>query len=550
MEPHELLAEGAAMDDAADPMPTLEALLASVPRDATRAQKLDLLQQCARLLARAPLGAVDVCASAIREKLNVTKDTLVLAVHTARSMRASAAGEAPSVAFEPSAADVAAAVAILKSPKIEERFVTDAAKLGVVGEILNLVLLLLTIISRLLKRPICLVLKSSSSAGKSFLMNAVLSTLPPGESILFTAASAKALYFRTDSLSHKVLVFMERPGVESNDYQVRILQSEGKLMYSVAQKDPETGEIVAVDREIEGPVAYIETTTQPVLHDENETRLFSASLDESVEATGKILVEQGRRAASRSAGDENQLLTLWRTVHTLLKPADVVIPFAEKIARHFPSRVVRARRDFPRFLSLIEASAILYQHQRERDGDAIVATLEDYGLARRVATPLLETAILGASQKTRKLVEVARKVASAENAADPASAKITASKLSKRLPRSGWSKPTIRRHMKAAEEAGYLDLVHAQKGQEYEYRVVNVDDDVCLSLPSPEELAAEPGEDEVHQVNQGAPNADGTLNSSVSSEMVEVFQPNQGDGRQVPLFEEEPRPIYGDPDLA
>lgn len=550
MKPRDLLDENASVDNAADPLAELEAILEAVQKDVSRGDKLTLIEQCARLLARAPLGAVDVYAAVIREKLNATKDTLVLAVHTARTTRSAASADGSAASFEPTAEDIAAAESVLKSPQIEGRFLAAMARLGVVGEALNLMLLLLTIVSRLLNRPICLVLKSASSAGKSFLMNMVLSILPPGECIVFTAASAKALYFRTDSLAHKVLVFMERPGAETNDYQVRILQSEGKLVYSVAEKDPETGQIVTVDREIEGPVAYIETTTEPVLHDENETRLFSASLDESADATSKIIVEQGRRAASRNADDANEVLTLWRTVHTLLKPADVVIPFAEKIATQFPSRVVRARRDFPRFLSLIEASAILYQHQRERDGGTVVATIEDYALARRLAAPLLETAILGANRKTRELIAAARELAGTESPGDVGAAKITANKMSKRLSASGWSKQTVRRHLKAAEEAGYLDLVHAQKGQEYEYRVTVVGDDICLALPSPEELAAEPRDVEVCQVEQGVPNADGTLNPNESSEMAEVYQPSQEGGGQVPLFD--PKTIRGlrDPDCA
>lgn len=550
MKPQELLDMVGITDDHGDPIAALDALLESIPSDVPQVEKLSFLERLAALLARAPLGSVDIYASSIRDKLGFTKGTLTNAVQTARAATSASSGSTTKEIFEPTPEDMLAAQAVLAAPAIEDAFIAAMTKLGVVGESLNLVLLLLTIVSRLLARPICVALKSASSTGKSFLMNMVVSTLPPNECIVFTAASAKALYYRTDSLSHKVLVFMERPGAEANDYQVRILQSEGKMIYSVAEKDPDTGQIVTNDRVIEGPVAYIETTTEATLHDENETRIFSASLDESAEATGKIIEEQARRAAGPVA-DEKSLLVLWCTVHTLLKPATVVIPFAGYIAKHFPRRVVRARRDFPRFLSLIEASAVLYQHQRARDDNgAIIASLDDYALARRLAIPLLESAMLGASEKTRKLIAVAREFASAESAADPTSAKITASKLSRKLPSSGWSRASVRRHLKAAEEAGYLDLVSAQRGQESVYGVAKAGEEICLALPLPQELIVDPPADGPRQPDQGASNANDALNSNDANGLVEVNQPRQGVQGDRPLFEPDPNPKFRHPDLV
>lgn len=544
MKPSDLLDLMPASEEKGDPLSSLETMLEQFSPTSSRTEKVACLDQVTELLAWAPLGSIDVFAPVIRQKLGVTKDTLRLAVQKARAA-CSASSRVDVESFEATPEELAAAEEILGSPRIEDRFVSDMRALGVVGETLNLILLLLVVISRLLARPICLALKSASSAGKSFLMTIVIDTLPPGECIVFTATSAKALYYRTDSLSHKVLVFMERPGVEDNDYQVRVLQSEGKLIYSVAEKDPDTGQIVSNDRIIEGPVAYIETTTQATLHDENETRLFSASLDESADATRQILAEQGRRASQGSVDDGGRVLRLWRAVHTMLRPEKVVIPFADCIARHFPHRLVRARRDFPRFLALIEASAVLYQHQRARDERArLVATLDDYALARRLAVPLLETALLGASQKTRELIGAARALADADPSGDPTSVTVTTSNIAKWLPPSGWSRPTIRRHLKAAEEAGYLDLVSAQRGKEHEYRIAKMDADSGLTLPSAEDLLAD-GPSAVDQPDQGASNVDDALNPRVSSQIAGVDHGDHGVRGQTRLFEE--NPLYRDP---
>jgi len=527
--------------DDSDPIEALQALLDSPP-PADPSSQLEAFDRCAQLIARAPLGTLDIFAPLIRQVLGVTKETLNLLVQKARAEFRARQPDRASEPYEPSPDDISTAEALLAAPGIEERFVSDLAQAGVVREELNVVLLLLTLVSRLLEKPISLAFKGASSVGKSFLVECALKTLPPTEYIVLTAASPKALYYRVESLSHKVFVFMERPGAESSDYQIRVLQSEGKLRYSVAQKDPETGQIVCEDREIKGPVAYIETTTEPTLHDENETRVFSASVDESEAGTGGILQEQARQATG-VVPDSEPTLRVWRAAHTLLQHVRVVIPFAPRIVEHFPKAQVRARRDFPRFLALIQASALLYQHQRERTPDgAVIATLDDYELARRTAGPLLEAAVAGVTKKTLVLIEAATKFADAQPGGRDGD-RITATGLGKHLPRSGWSKPTIRRHLRAADRAGYLDLVESGRGKEMVYRLCTAKRTV-VGLPSGELLLDDPEPD---QPDQGESNADDSVKSNGDSDFAQVNQPSQGGPGQGDLFEFE-EPTFTDPD--
>src|SRR5262249_10667724 len=72
----------------------------------------------------------------------------------------------------------------------------------------------------------------------------------------------------------------------------------------------------------------------------------------------------------------------------LLEPLPVVIPYADQLT--FPAAWMRTRRDHARFLNLIEVSAFLHQHQRERRGGAIVASLADYRLAYDLAGQVLQ----------------------------------------------------------------------------------------------------------------------------------------------------------------
>jgi hypothetical protein len=68
----------------------------------------------------------------------------------------------------------------------------------------------------------------------------------------------------------------------------------------------------------------------------------------------------------------------------------VTIPFAEELARIIPPIAVRQRRDFGSLLTLIRSHAILHQLNRDRDRQGrIVATLEDYGVVRKLVAGLM-----------------------------------------------------------------------------------------------------------------------------------------------------------------
>src|SRR5262249_45958239 len=88
----------------------------------------------------------------------------------------------------------------------------------------------------------------------------------------------------------------------------------------------------------------------------------------------------------------------------LLDPLPVVIPFADRLS--FPSSWMRTRRDHARFLNLIEVSAFLHQHQRERTPDgAIVASLADYEAAYALAGEVLRETLTDVKRPLREAYE-------------------------------------------------------------------------------------------------------------------------------------------------
>lgn len=296
------------------------------------------------------------------------------------------------------------AIRLLENPNLIGRLSQITDELGFVGEVDNIVVVYLALTSRILTRPISLIVKGDSSGGKSFLVETVARLFPKSEILMFTTVTPKALYHRTDGLSHKALIIFERHGAEESDYSIRSLQSEGKLMISMPVKDPETGQWTSIDKEVPGPVAYIETTTATHLHQENETRCFEIFIDDSPEQTINVHEAQKRRFRPYGRGKTPDIRP-WVVAQMLLEPYQVIIPYIDYV--EFPQKPLRVRRDHDRFLTLIEVSATLHQYQREKktiDGvECLVASLEDYAIAYKLASGILQQTIKQITPKAEEL---------------------------------------------------------------------------------------------------------------------------------------------------
>jgi hypothetical protein len=92
-----------------------------------------------------------------------------------------------------SEADARAAMALLQSPDLMDRIVADFDACGIVGEATKQAEPgYLAAVSRKLDRPSAVVIQSSSAAGKSSLMDAVLAFMPEEERIKVLAGDDRA----------------------------------------------------------------------------------------------------------------------------------------------------------------------------------------------------------------------------------------------------------------------------------------------------------------------------------------------------------------------
>jgi len=79
------------------------------------------------------------------------------------------------------------ALSLLQDPRLLDRILEDFHKCGIVGEETNTLVGYLAAVSRHLDSPLAVVVQSSSAAGKSSLMDAVLAFVPEEERIQFSA---------------------------------------------------------------------------------------------------------------------------------------------------------------------------------------------------------------------------------------------------------------------------------------------------------------------------------------------------------------------------
>jgi len=187
---------------------------------------------------------------------------LLLALEAAQEERLSQPLDAAESVVELSAEDEAEARELLQAPDLIEQLTAKFASAGLVGEQTNVLASYLACSSRKLDKPLAIIIQSTSAAGKSALMEAVLSFFPAEEQIKYSAMTGQSLYYLGEkNLKHKILAIVEEEGAEKASYALKLLQSEGELTIASTGKDANTGRMETQEYHVEGPVAIILTTT-------------------------------------------------------------------------------------------------------------------------------------------------------------------------------------------------------------------------------------------------------------------------------------------------
>jgi DNA primase len=403
----------------------------------------------------------------------------------ARRDREREAAEAPAPAG-PTISDVEReeALELLRDPKLLERITDDIGRVGLVGERENKLVAYLAATSRKLEEPLAVVIQSSSAAGKSSLMDAVLSLMPEEERVQYSAMTGQSLFYMSgQDLKHKVLAIVEEEGAERASYALKLLQSEGELTIASTGKDPATGRLVTHTYRVEGPVSIMLTTTAIEVDEELLNRCLVLTVDEGREQT-RAIHERQRRSRTIEGRVEREERTRIRSVHRnaqrLLKPLFVANPYAPEL--QFADHVTRTRRDHMKYLTLISAVALLHQYQRpvksiEHRGqriEYIEATRADVAMATKLAHAVMGRSLDELPPQTRRMLAQVSAMVARRMAEEGVDRRLV--RFSRREVRewSGLSQTQVKLHMQRLEELEYL-LPYRTRGPLVMYELAYAD---------------------------------------------------------------------------
>lgn len=372
----------------------------------------------------------------------------------------------------------AEALALLKAPDLMTRILQDFEALGVVGEESNKLTGYLAAVSRLLDRPLALLIQSASAAGKSSLMDAVLDLVPEEELVRYSAMSGQSVFYMGDKgLQHKILAIAEEEGAKQASYALKLLQSEGRVTMASTGKDPQTGMLVTHDYIVEGPVMLFLTTTAIDLDEELLNRCLVLTVNESREQTRAIHALQRSRETLEgmlAKAKRESLLALHRNAQRLLQPLAVVNPYADQLS--FRDDQTRSRRDHVKYLTLIRSIALLHQFQRniKTHGDLhyIEVMPSDIELANELAQEVFSRTVDELLPQTRKLLTLLHGWVKSE--CERLEVEQADFLFTRRQAReaTGWGDTQLWTHLGRLMELEFLRAHRGKNGQTYVYELL------------------------------------------------------------------------------
>ena len=224
----------------------------------------------------------------------------------------------------------------------------------------------------------------------------------------------------------------------------------------------------------QGPTGLITTRTES-LPPQHRTRVLEVVLEEDEAEIREVLRalaiedEPGERPDLRPFIALQEWLDHYGT-------KSVTIPYAGVLADLIPARSAVIQRQFPFLLTCIRTIAFLHQLQRERTAEeAIVASFEDYGVARDLFAPIIDAvAGEGLTETLRETVE-----------AIPNLYSISVSDLAERL---GIAKSTASRRVKQAISGGWVINTEWRRGLPWQLECGQPLPDVVESLPTVKQI--------------------------------------------------------------
>ena len=384
--------------------------------------------------------------------------------------------------FEMTEPEKAEALELLQSKDLLDRIVGDFEKCGVIGEETNKLVGYLAATSRKLEEPLAVMIQSSSAAGKSSLMEAVLAMMPDEERVKYSAMTGQSLfYIGENNLKHKILAIVEEQGAQQAAYALKLLQSEGEISIASTGKDPASGRLVTHEYRVEGPVMIFLTTTAIEVDEELANRCIVLGVDEARAQTKAIHEQQRERQTLEGVlhrSDRRHVQRVHKNAQRLLRPLLVVNPFARKLT--FIDSRTRTRRDHIKYLTLIRAVALLHQYQREvktvmHRGEVIEyieVTASDIETANRLCHEVLGSSLDELPPQTRRLLGILCEMV--ESGGMDVAVERADYRFTRKQVRfcSGWSDQQLQVHLGKLVALEYVLAHRGGRGQSFVYELL------------------------------------------------------------------------------
>ena len=397
------------------------------------------------------------------------------------------------------------AINFLSSPDLFGQLLADYHQAGIIGEESNKLMGYMAAVSRLLDNPLAIMIQSTSAAGKSTLMESILSFIPTEHKVTFSAMTGQSLFYMgQQNIKHKILAIAEEEGISQASYALKLLQSEGQLSIASTGKDAK-GQLVTETYSVEGPVMLFLTTTAIDIDEELLNRCLVLTVNESREQTEAIHSIQRQSQTLQGLlqkQDKQRLIQLHHNAQRLLKPLLVANPYAEYLG--FLSTKTRTRRDHMKYLTLIRSVCLLHQYQREvktmnhneTEINYIEVTPQDIQIANQLAHAVLGSSLDELPPQTRNLLylieDYAQQACTQQNIAKNAF-RFTRKALRKD---TGWGQTQLRIHLDRLVEMEYLLVHRGGRGQTFEYELLwdqntSNQHQTCMGLIEPDTLFSE-----------------------------------------------------------
>ena len=413
---------------------------------------------------------------AVLLRLEGLQDELMLQARQAQ--QATRAPKAPPLSAE----QEAQALELLRAPDLMARVVDDLHALGVVGEDTNLMAAYLAAVSRKLDAPLAVLIQSSSAAGKSSLMDAVLKLMPEEGRIRYSAMTGQSLFYLGETnLQHKILAIAEEEGVRQAAYALKLLQSDGELTIASTAKDEQSGNLTTKQYTVRGPVMLMLTTTAIDVDEELLNRCLVLSVDESAEQTRAIHARQRRRQTLEGLLQDSAREAVCERHHNaqrLLASVAVVNPYADRLG--FAADKTRTRRDHMKYLTLIRTIALLHQHQRkvkhvEHGGQTLAyieVTPSDIELANALAHQVLGRTLDELPPQTRRLLGLIQAMVrelAARQRIEPGQVRFTRREV---RDATQWSDNQLKVHCARLADMEYMQVHSGSRGHSLRYELL------------------------------------------------------------------------------